>query len=65
MKHPFTVLVVEDEQAICNLLGAILDAQYRVLFASSGGEALDMAASHTPDLILLDLGLPDMDGMDV
>ena len=65
MKHPFTVLVVEDEQAIGNLLGAILDAQYRVLFASTGGEALAMAASHTPDLILLDLGLPDMDGMDV
>jgi len=66
MNHPVTVLVVEDEGAISNLLGAILDAQtYRVLFASTGAEALSMAASHTPDIILLDLGLPDMDGMDV
>jgi len=66
MNRPVTVLVVEDEGAISNLLGAILDVQtYRVLFASSGAEALSLAASHTPDLILLDLGLPDMDGMDV
>ena len=66
MSHPVTVLVVEDERAIGNLLGAILDAQkYRVLFATNGAEALSMAASHTPDIILLDLGLPDMDGMDV
>jgi len=66
MNRPVTVLVVEDEGAISNLLGAILDVQtYRVLFASSGAEALSLAASHTPDIILLDLGLPDMDGMDV
>ncbi len=66
MNHPITVLVVEDERAIGTLLGAILDAQkYRVLFATNGAEALSMAASHTPDIILLDLGLPDMDGMDV
>lgn len=66
MSHPTTVLVVEDEQAICNLLGAILDGgEYRVLYASGGGEALAMAASHAPELVLLDLGLPDMDGMEV
>lgn len=61
-----TILVVEDERAIENLLEAILTSQdYRTLHASGGEEALSLAASHIPDLMLLDLGLPDMDGLEV
>lgn len=57
------VLIVEDEKSIVKLLKAILTAnQYDVIDASTGTEALSMITSHCPDLILLDLGLPDMDG---
>ena len=60
------VLVVEDERGILHFLSAILSgAGYQVLCAASGAEASHMAASHLPNLILLDLGLPDMDGKDV
>jgi len=49
-----------------NFLTAILSGNgYQVLRTASGAEALSMAASHQPDLILLDLGLPDIDGMEV
>lgn len=60
------VLVVEDEDAISGFIAAVLSANgYRTVRAGTGGEALALAASHTPDLILLDLGLPDIDGVDV
>jgi len=60
------ILVIEDEKVIVNFLTAILSANgYQVLRTATGAEALSMAASHLPDLILLDLGLPDMDGMEV
>lgn len=60
------LLVVEDERPIRRFLRATLVAQgYRVLEAESGEEALRLAPSHLPDLILLDLGLPDMDGLEV
>lgn len=65
-KHGLVVLVVEDELVISNFLCAILTAEgYKVINADSGRTAISMAASHCPDLVLLDLGLPDMDGMDV
>jgi len=57
------VLIVEDEKSILKLLRTILTAnQYDVIEASTGTEALSLINSHCPDLILLDLGLPDMDG---
>lgn len=57
------ILIVEDERSIVKLLRAILTAnQYEVIDASTGAEAMSMITSHCPDLILLDLGLPDMDG---
>lgn len=57
------ILIVEDEKSIVKLLRAILTAnQYDVIEATTGMEALSMITSHCPDLILLDLGLPDMDG---
>jgi len=60
------ILIVEDERAITNFLTAILTCNgYHVLHAASGREAITTTASHGPDLILLDLGLPDIDGMEV
>ena len=59
-----SVLVVEDELALRRFVRASLTANgYRVLEASSVAEALLMATSHNPELILLDLGLPDGDGV--
>ncbi|MBS2015086.1 MAG: response regulator [Deltaproteobacteria bacterium] len=60
------ILVVEDEPQMQKFLRASLSAQgYRVLEAAEGKEALSLARTHNPDLVLLDLGLPDIDGMDV
>lgn len=60
------ILIIEDEQPIRNFMHAILSARgYDVLLARSGAMANTMIASHCPDLIILDLGLPDMDGMSV
>ncbi len=60
------VLIVEDEEAIVHVLTSILTANdYTTLVAKTGQEALSLASSHQPDVILLDLGLPDLDGLDV
>ncbi|MFO0690847.1 MAG: response regulator [Myxococcota bacterium] len=59
------VLVVEDEVAVRRFLRASLSAHgFRVLEAGTGSEGLSLAASHRPDVVLLDLGLPDGDGLD-
>lgn len=66
MQNKQHILVVEDEKVISNFLYAILTTNnYGVIKAASGSEAISLAASHGPDLILLDLGLPDMDGLEV
>lgn len=60
------ILVVEDEKSISRFISTILNTNgYEAMQARSGQEALSMIASHCPDLIILDLGLPDMDGMDI
>jgi two-component system KDP operon response regulator KdpE len=60
------VLVVDDEQAILRFLRVALESQAYVVFeAASGQEALSDAAAHKPDVIILDLGLPDIDGVEV
>jgi two-component system, OmpR family, KDP operon response regulator KdpE len=60
------VLVVDDEPQILRALRINLRARhYDVSVAASGTEALNVAAAHPPDLVILDLGLPDMDGTDV
>lgn len=60
------ILVIEDEQTISNFIGAILAANgYDVLVARTGMMAESMISSHCPDIIILDLGLPDMDGMTI
>ena len=63
MKLKDKVLVVEDEQNISNFISTVLTANdFDVLVAQTGAEAISMITSHCPDLIILDLGLPDMDG---
>jgi two-component system, OmpR family, KDP operon response regulator KdpE len=60
------VLVVDDEPQILRALRVNLAARsYDVVTASTGRQALDAAAQHHPDLVVLDLGLPDMDGVEV
>jgi two-component system KDP operon response regulator KdpE len=60
------VLVVDDEPAIQRILGTGLKARgYRVLLAATGQQALDHAAITPPDVVVLDLGLPDIDGVEV
>ena len=66
MKLKDKVLVVEDEQNISNFISTVLTANdFDVLVAQTGAEAISMITSHCPDLIILDLGLPDMDGMNI
>ncbi len=63
---PPRVLVVEDEPPISRFLRTTLTAQgYYVLEAECGKSALDMIARNPPDVVVLDLGLPDLDGLDV
>jgi two-component system KDP operon response regulator KdpE len=61
-----TILVIDDERQIRKLLGITLNsAGYKVVEATTGREGLTMAAMHPPELILLDLGLPDEDGQNI
>jgi two-component system KDP operon response regulator KdpE len=65
-EQPVRVLVVDDEPQIRRFLRVSLVAQgYRISEAASGEEALTKTASENPDLIILDLGLPDLDGQEV
>jgi two-component system KDP operon response regulator KdpE len=59
------ILVVDDERPIRRFLNASLSGQFTVLEAATGEEALAMTVSGRPDVIILDMGLPDMDGLDV
>lgn len=66
MNHEASILVIDDERQIRKLLEITLcSANYRVSEAAMGREGLTMAAMHPPDLILLDLGLPDEDGQNI
>lgn len=61
-----SILVVEDDAPIRNLIATTLKAHdYRHFVATTGKNAILMAASHNPDIVLLDLGLPDIDGVEV
>ena len=60
------ILIVEDEAGIRNFIATILTTNgYDPILAASGADAISMISSHCPDLLLLDLGLPDMDGMEI
>ena len=66
MTNKQTILIIEDEKHIGNYMETIVIAnQYKALRAMNGLQGLSLCTSHYPDLILLDLGLPDMDGMEV
>ncbi len=65
MNNP-VVLVIEDDAPIRNLIVTTLKTHdYKYLTAKNGSEAILIASSHNPDVLFLDLGLPDMDGIDV
>src|SRR5438132_10527022 len=64
--RPKTVLVVDDEEMMRELLQATLrSAPYRVLSACDGDEALAVARTHRPDVVLLDVMMPKRDGLEV
>ncbi len=66
MQNKPTVLIAEDDDGLRSSLSSTLQADgYRTLTAENGGSALSMISSHCPDIVLLNLGLPDMDGCDV
>ena len=60
-----SVLIVEDDNTIRALLMAVLGGDWVVYTAASGEAALTSVAAHLPDIVLLDIGLPDMDGLEV
>ena len=66
MNHKPLILVVEDDKAVRNLIAATLEIQdYRYLTAGTGQQGLQEATLKQPDLLLLDLGLPDKDGVEI
>lgn len=66
MTRPVQVLLVDDEVSIHRAMAPLLRSRgYMVSVAGSGGEALDIFERERPDLVILDLGLPDMDGSEV
>ena len=66
MTHKISILLVEDEPNICGFITAALASHdYKITLAHTGKDALSIITSLCPDLILLDLGLPDIDGMEI
>lgn len=66
MTSKASIIIIEDEKNICSFIEHILEPQgYRVITASTGREGLQYITSDHPDVILLDLGLPDMDGIEI
>ncbi len=64
--NKYLILVVEDDAPVRNLITTTLKTHdYRFIAAASGNDAVMETASHNPDMILLDLGLPDLDGVEV
>lgn len=61
--NKYKILIVEDDRGIANFVQTVLEANgYQVLLADRCGQGILVFASHVPDLVILDLGLPDMDG---
>ena len=64
-RHKRKILIVDDQESMVGVLRGMLENEYKVLTARSGVEGLKVAQEHAPDLILLDILMPDMDGFDV
>jgi two-component system KDP operon response regulator KdpE len=65
-EKPAKILVVDDEAQIRRALGSILSTRgYQVTFASDGAEGLDLAIEQNPDMVILDLAMPGMEGLEV
>jgi PleD family two-component response regulator len=65
MSKEFSILIVDDEKMNVDILGGILSSTYNLLIARNGTLALQLAKERKPDLILLDVLMPDMSGFDV
>lgn len=66
MENKPVILVVEDDKQIRNFICVSLNIQgYKCIDTDSGKTAISLVASHNPDMIIIDLGLPDMEGIDV
>ena len=66
MSNKYLVVIVEDEYNISSFVSAVLQANgFDTMVAGNGAEAIILITSHCPDLVLLDLGLPDMDGQGI
>ena len=65
MNEQAKILIVDDSPADIHVLGGILGKDYQLFFATNGVDGLDIAMRERPDLILLDVLLPDMDGYDI
>lgn len=66
MRHGPTVLLVEDDRGMRRCLrSALSEHRFRVIETETGAEGLTQAAAHNPDLVVLDYGLPDLDGLQV
>ena len=60
-----TILVVDDERGVRQSFYIVLKDEFKVLLAESGNEAIDIFSKNTIDVILLDILLPDSDGLDL
>ena len=67
MYQKVSILIIEDEKSICDFISKTLSStgDYKVASAANGKDGLAMITSMLPDLVLLDLGLPDMDGVEI
>ena len=66
MNSKAAILIVEDDAAVRNLMAVTMETQgYQYRLAGTGNEALIELTTHRPDIMLLDLGLPDMEGVDI
>lgn len=66
MEPKSTVVIIEDEKNICSFIETILEAHgYQTVTATTGNDGISLIASSKPSVVLLDLGLPDIDGLEV